>query len=72
MFVEFDYYRWLKINSRNNQCYRWFPQLETEDVNDMLIGWNQLCFTMAKGETYDVIIHHQTAFCWSQICDTYV
>ena len=73
LFVAFDNYGWMKVIGRNNQCNsRFIPKLETEDFDDMLIGWNQLCFTMAKGKTYDVIIDHQTAFCLFKISDTYV
>ena len=44
IIVEFDNYRWIKIGCHNNRYNRWFvPNVETADVNDMVIGWNQLC-----------------------------
>ena len=68
MFVAFDNNRWTKVDCRNECKRRFHPKLKTEDVNDMLIGWNQHCFTVAKEETYTVTIDQHMTFRESKYC----
>mgnify|MGYP001801466042 FL=1 len=69
MLLKFDDDQTMKIIFQGPQCHKWFlPRPETEDINDRLIGWNQLCLTMAKAETYSVSIDYQLAFHESQLC----
>ena len=57
ILLEFDSNRYMKISGQGVLCEKLFqPKLDTADVNDRLIGWNQFCFTMAKADTYSVNI----------------